>query len=188
MAYQATIPLATDLQSQSQDDIKNNFVALKDLIDINHITFDTIGVGKHFFVQFPVQSPVPVTGGGEMGIYAQTSLLTGNPELVISNEGSTYIAEFTGAKRNEQGYAILPSAIIMKWGSGTVNANTTAVATFAAGAGIEAFTTIYNVQVTREGTTGDTGVLYCESFTIADITVFNTADTAKKFYYSIIGV
>lgn len=188
MAYNSTIPTATDLLSQSQDDILNNFTGLKTLIDINHVTFDVGDQGKHAFIEFPVQSPVPTTGAGEVGLYSQTSALTGNPELVFSHEsaGSTY--EFTSAVKNETGYMTLPSGIIMKWGSGTVNANTTAVATFSNGAGITAFTTVYNVQITREGSTGSTGVIYYQSYTTTNVTVFNTADSSKKFFYLVIGV
>jgi len=188
MSYNNSIPQSTDLLSQSQDDILNNFAAIKTLVDINHVTFDAVGQGKHNFIEFPVQLPVPTTAAGEVGLYAQTSALTGNPELVFSHEsaGSTY--EFTAAVKASTGYAILPSGIIFKWGSGTVNANTTAVATFAIGAGIPVFTTVYNVQVTRQGTTGETGVLYYESYTTANVTVFNTADATKTFFYTAIGV
>jgi len=174
--------------SQSQDDILNNFAGIQTLVDVNHVTFDAAGQGKHFFVQFPVQSPVPTTGAGEVGLYSQTSTLSGNPELVYAPESAATPVEFTSAVNNEQGYAILPSGIIFKWGSGTVNANTTATATFAAGAGVPTFTTVYNVSVTREGTTGETGVLYYESYNTTTITVFNTADASKKFFYTVIGV
>jgi len=188
MAYKGNVPQPTHKLSQSQDDLLNNFSTLLTAFDINHVTFDSSDEGKHAFIEFPVQSPVPTTGAGEVGLYCQTSALTGNPELVFSHEsaGSTY--EFTSAVKAETGYAILPSGIIMKWGSGTANSNTTTVATFAAGAGVPVFTTVYNVSVTREGTTGDTGVLYYESFTTTNITVFNTADASKKFYYTVIGV
>ena len=188
MAYKSTSPAAADLLSQSQDDILNNFGAIKTLVDINHVTFDAANQGKHNFIQFPVQAPVPTTGAGEVGFYSQTSAISGNPELVFThqNAGSTY--EFTSAVKNATGYAMLPSGIIFKWGSGTVNANTTAVATFSAAAGVPTFTTVYNAQATRVGSSGSTGVLYVQSFTTTTITVFNTADDTKTFYYSIIGV
>lgn len=188
MAYKNSIPVASDLLSQSQDDILNNFAAIKTLIDVNHVTFDAAGQGKHVIAEFPVQSPVPTTGAGEVGLYCQTSAITGNPELVYAPESAATTYEFSSAVKNEKGYAMLPSGIIMKWGSGTVNANTTAVATFEAGAGVPAFTTVYNVQVTREGSTGETGVLYYQAVTTTNITVFNTADASKKFFYTIIGV
>ena len=76
MAYKNTIPTASDLLSQSQDDILNNFAGIKTLVDVNHVTFDAAGEGKHSFVQFPVQSPVPTTGVDEVGLYCQTSTLT----------------------------------------------------------------------------------------------------------------
>ena len=188
IAYKPGIPTASDLLSQSQDDILNNFAGIKTLVDVNHVTFDATNQGKHYFIQFPVQVPVPTTGAGEVGLYSQTSTLSGNPELVYAPESAATPIEFTSSVQNEQGYAILPSGIIMKWGSGTVNANTTATVNFATGAGVPTYTTVYNAQATREGTTGDTGVLYVQSFTTSAITVFNTADASKKFYYSIIGV
>jgi len=188
VAYKNIIPAAGDLLSQSQDDILNNFIAIKTLVDINHVTFDAAGQGKHNFIQFPVQALAPTTVAGEVGLYSQTSVLTGNPELVFSHESAGSGWEFTSAVKAETGFATLPSGIIFKWGSGTVNANTTAVATFAVGAGIPVFTTVYNMQVTRQGATGESGVLYSQSFTTTNVTVFNTADAAKKFFYTAIGV
>lgn len=188
MSYKNNIPLATDLLSQSQDDIKNNFAGIKTLVDINHVTFDASGQGKHHFVQLPVQSPVPTTTTGEVGLYCKTSTITGNPELVFApvNNGTTY--EFTSSVKNATGYAMLPSGIILKWGTGTINANTTATATFCAAAGVPVFTTVYNIQVSRVGTTGDTGIIYVQSNTTTEAVLFNTADASKTYYYLVIGV
>jgi len=188
LAYNPSVPQGGDLLSQSQSDILNNFTAIKTLVDINHVTFDAVEEGKHHFVQFPVQSPVPTTGAGEVGIYSQTSAITGNPELVFAPENDATTYEFTSATKNANGFTMLPSGIIIKWGTGSVGANTTAVATFNVGSGVPAFTTVYNVQVTRQGTTGESGVLYYESYTTADVTVFNTADSTKTFFYTVIGV
>jgi len=188
MAFKSNIPTASDLLSQSQDDILNNFAGIKTLVDINHVTFDAADQGKHNFIQFPVQSPVPTTGAGEVGFYSQTSAITSQPELVFSHQSAGTTYEFTSAVKNATGYTMLPSGIILKWGSGTVNANTTAVATFSAAAGVPVFTTVYNAQATRVGSSGSTGVLYVQSFTTTNITVFNTADSTKTFYYSVIGV
>jgi len=188
MAYKSSIPVTTDLLSQSQSDILGNFTAIKTLVDINHVTFDAADQGKHSFIQFPVQNPVPTTGAGEVGLYCQTSALTGIPELVFSHQSAGTTYEFTSAVKNETGYTMLPSGIIFKWGSGTVDANTTATVTFSNGAGIPDYTTVYNVQVTRIGATGSTGILYYQSYTTTTLTVFNTAEDTKKFFYAIIGV
>jgi len=188
VAYNPSIPTASDKLSQSQDDILNNFIGINTLVNVNHVTFDKPNEGKHHFVEFPVQGFAPVTVASEVGLYCQTSALSGNPELVFSHQSASSAYEFTASVMAETGYAILPSGIIFKWGSGSVNANTTAVAAFAIGVGIPVFTTVYNVSVTREGSTGETGVLYYQSYTTADVTVFNTADAAKKFFYTIIGV
>ena len=45
MAFQNNKPNASDFLSQSQDDILNNFGAIKTLVDVNHVTFDAADQG-----------------------------------------------------------------------------------------------------------------------------------------------
>ena len=188
MAFQNNKPNASDFLSQSQDDILNNFGAIKTLVDVNHVTFDAADQGKHNFIQFPVSGiPLPTTGAGEVGLYSQASTITGQPELVFShqNAGTTY--EFTSAVKNEDGYTMLPSGIIFKWGAGLTAPNATTTVTFANGAGIPDFTTVFNVQVTRAGGIGDGGICYKNTNTLTTLKVFNTAEV-KKFFYLVIGI
>lgn len=189
MAYNANIPLAGDLLSQSQNDILNNFTAIGTWVAINHVTFDAVNQGKHYFVEFPVNAVAPVPVAGEVGLYSQTSTLTGNPELVFAHQLGLDPVEFTSAVKNAAtGYAILPSGIIFKWGYSVVMAAAYKTVSFAIGAGIPVFTEVYNIQVSRRGSPTDTGILYVYGNTLADLTVYNTADSPKTFYYFVTGV
>lgn len=47
MTFQASIPLATDLISVSQNDIKNNFTSLSTAWNVDHVDFNASGAGKH---------------------------------------------------------------------------------------------------------------------------------------------
>lgn len=119
--YKPNIPQATDLLSQSQLDLLNNFGAIQALIDINHSDFANPNAGKHNFVEMPVQFPVPTTAGSEVGLYCQTSVSTAQPELVFARQaGSTapaavQITEFTSAGWTNPGWSKLPSGIMLKW-------------------------------------------------------------------------
>lgn len=121
--YNPNIPQPTDLLSVSQGNLLNNFGALQALIDVNHIDFAAAGAGKHSFVEMPVQNPVPTTSAGEVGLYSQTSAITAQPELVFARQmGSTapaqvQVTEFTSARWQNPGWAMLPSGILLKWHS-----------------------------------------------------------------------
>ena len=83
MAYKPNIPMATDAISQSQVDLQNNFGALKSLIDINHVDFANMtDQGKHYRIDFPVQSVSPTFQTGQLGLYNLNYSFSG------SNEGS----------------------------------------------------------------------------------------------------
>ncbi len=129
MAYNANIPQATDQLSQSQLDLLNNFTAINNWVQINHIGFNVANSGKHAFVQFTLQTVNP-TLNGEIGLGNFFYGLTGINELWISRFDAiptrfTYpltasvlsTVEFPGV--NSLGFTYLPSGIIMKWGQTT---------------------------------------------------------------------
>lgn len=133
MPYNANIPQATDQLSQSQLDLLNNFQSINTFVNVNHVGFNVANQGKHKFVEFPVQSPAPTTIAGEVGLYCRQSTITNQPELVFSHQlGSTAptsakIVEFTSAGWSNPGWCRLPSGILIKWGTATVNGLTTIV-------------------------------------------------------------
>lgn len=154
MAYQANIPLSSDKFKDSQSDINGNFQAIKTLIDVNHETFGASGEGKHKWVALPVQGSAPTTAAGEVAIYSTTSSLTGVPELSIRAESAGTAFEFTSKTEGTNGWTRLPSGILLKWGTtSTLTAGDNTI-TLPTGASIQAFATIYNIQISAQSDSG----------------------------------
>ncbi len=190
MAYNNSIPQPTDQLSQSQADILNNFIAIQTLIGVNHVNFNAGGQGKHNFIEMPVQNPVPVTGAGEVGLYCQTSALTGVPELVFSHQNAAGIAEFTSCLAAVAGWARLPSGILLKWGSSTQTG--AAVINFTVAANTPVFNTVFWGNISDVGGAGVNAHAYITAFTTTTISVYvasrtTVAAATGTFYYLIIG-
>lgn len=196
--YNPNIPQSTDLLSVSQSNILNNFGALQALIDVNHVDFAATGAGKHTFVEMPVQSPVPTTVGGEVGLYCQTSASTSQPEMVFARQaGSSYpsalqLVEFTSTNYNTTGWSRIPSGILLKWradvgfggaSSVTININSTSPAS-------PNFTTVLAIYVTPIDTAGSWNqVIALKSFSFPNFVVYTTGTPPSSvlFNYLVIG-
>lgn len=129
MAYLKDIPLATDQISQSQAQIKGNFGAINTVVDVNHVIFDAPNQGKHKYIELPVATAAPAPVNGKIDIYS--ALLGAKNELYIQQADATLPIPVTtnipmtktettiGATTN--GYAYLPSGILLNWGTGTAS-------------------------------------------------------------------
>jgi hypothetical protein len=123
MAYDQNIPQATDRISVSQPQILANFLSIFNAFNQNHVDFNS-GVsldGKHKFLQMPVQATPPTTNTSEIGLYARTSPITADPELVFQRENNGDIFEFTSSgprttSNNQVAWTRLPSGILIQWG------------------------------------------------------------------------
>lgn len=123
MPYNQNIPQPTDQLDVSQVDLLNNFQAIKTLIDINHVTFDAVGQGKHTQVTLPENAAPTNTGAAEGNIYSQESPLTGNTELYWQRENNGTRIEWTGRSNTvTSGWTRLPSGILIKWSTTSINA------------------------------------------------------------------
>ncbi len=172
--FNANIPQSSDLLSVSQGNLLNNFGAIKAIIDINHVDFAAVGAGKHTFVEMPVQSPVPTTVGGEVGLYCQTSAVTTQPELVFARQAASsapaavQITEFTSAGWTNPGWTKLPSGIMLKWraniGFGGLSAVTKNLNTDVPGS--PNFTTVLTILITPI----DTAAAYDHVIGISNVT------------------
>lgn len=181
MAYSNAIPQPTDRLKDSQQDILDNFAALKTLIDVNHGTFGAADEGKHKFVTMPEQGSAPTTAVNEMALYTQLSSLSGNSELVIRNENNGASVEFTSSVKATNGWSRLPSGVLIKWGTASANRNTLSTITFPTGGTIPAFTAIYSVtgnQTFAAGpSTGDLNTAACiGNFTTTNFQVYARAN------------
>ncbi len=144
--YDETIPQPTDTPAVSQPQILGNFAAISTLINVNHVDFDLADEGKHKWVSMPDQVAAPATAAGEVAIFGFTSVETAATELFFRRSSSGTQVPMTERDGTTAGWTMLPSGILMKWGttgitgSGNINAN-------AAG---KNFVTLYHVQVSNQ--------------------------------------
>jgi hypothetical protein len=126
MAYNANIPLSTDLLSQSQLDIRNNFQEINTFVSVNHEAFNGAAPhaqGKHKQVEMPVQAAVVPTDATQwamkvvnntLGVPAPAIWLT-PPVSAQHPAGTAY--DITTALFADPGWCRLPCGIIVKWGT-----------------------------------------------------------------------
>jgi hypothetical protein len=145
MAYNDT-PLANESKNTSQPRIRNNFNVLQSFLALNHEDPDT-GTGKHSFVTLPTHA-VPATAAGEVALFSQVSTLSGLQELAIRRENNGVSYELTSSLNTENGWARLPSGLILKWGKQLVSISGNGVVVYPVAATIPVFTTVIHAQAT----------------------------------------
>lgn len=120
MPYNINIPQPTDKLSQSQADILSNFQAINTLVSVNHGTFGAADEGKHKFVQLPQQGSDTTTAAAEVALYAKNDTDTGNTELFFRRPSNGAVISTTAASFTANGWTMLPSGIMLQWGSATM--------------------------------------------------------------------
>lgn len=146
MAYNNAIPQANDQISVSQDDLLQNFAAIKTLVDVNHVTFSAVGEGKHKFVTFPRQGSAPATAATDLNVYSKLNANTSQSELYLRRDSGAE-SPITARQATTNGWSYLASGILIKWGTQSVAHNAQTTITFPVGAGIPVFSAVYLVHV-----------------------------------------
>jgi len=203
MAYTYNKPDATDTISSSQSVLKDNFIAIKQLVDVNHATFGDPSEGKHNIVHFPALTVTPgsipaATLATEYAIYSTSNGLFIRPPSQAAGT-VTADANITGATKASPGWCYLPCGIIMKWGSGTISgvdsSGTTGTATLISGAGIPTITTVLSAMVCKSGgSAGKEAVVSYSSFdeSAHTVTAFGykpfSDSTTAYFSYFLMGI
>ena len=164
MPYTNNIPFAAQRFKDSEPLIRDNFVEIQNALVVNHGDFGIPNVGKHLFLQMPVQGAGPVTNATEMGLYTKTGITT-NPEMFIRRESNGAEIEFTGALAANTGWTRLPSGILLKWGRLAVAATPQTIIYPAAGT-IPIFNNVFSVRFSFE-TSNINVTAYATMFNVA---------------------
>lgn len=150
MAYQSTIPAATDRISKSQEDILGNFAALA-----------PFGNG---YCDLTVQAPAPMFPGTDQGVYAFLNPTTGVSETYFHKQsfdapeevaGTASIMSNTAMAACGNGWSYLPSGLLIKWGTVAVTAGTSVNITPTVTSGGPNFNAVFSVMLSTQ----DTGTL-----------------------------
>lgn len=194
--YDNNIVNGPDLLSESQGPMQQNFQAISDLIDVNHIGFNDPNQGKHKFVTLPRNSNRGSSTANDKIVNAQLLPFTNTSEAIFGNfpgvSGFVQTARevpFTQpswAMFSDKGLAIKTMTVAAINGRIRI--------TFPTGAGIPPFSNIQNVQLCIQQTVGfgtNNGNAYIISFDVLGVDLFvfsNVAGNTSNFGFEIIAI
>ena len=195
MTYNANIPQASDLISQSQGQLLTNFSQANTAFGVDHTAFDVVtNQGKHKKSTYVEQAADPATAANEMAIYSKD--VSGSTRLFYREESAGTVVQATSAFSQvtsaASGSSFLPGGIIIKWG---IFSTGTLQATGSQGF-VSAFpTACYSLTLTpisKAGGTSNNGTLAPITGTVAPGGFdwsFSTGPTSSYlgFYYIAIG-
>lgn len=192
--YNDNVPQGSNSISSTQNAILNNWKALNEFVSQDHITFGGVNQGKHNIIHFPaVQGSDPTTAIGEIALFTKNNASSA-PGLCVRTENNGTIVDFTTAAKSGNGWTRLPSGILLKWGSASVNGNTSV--DFPTGPTIPVFTSLFNVQVSVIENSSTPNVFVTLKSIGANLTSFpvvvtqrtTTTSTNASLYYLAIGL
>lgn len=152
--YNSNVPQSTQLIRATQQPIENNFQAINDWVNTNHVGFnDPDDYGKHNYTSLISQGSIPSTSSTEMVLFCASSVGSNPYELYYRYPNNGTVVQLTGVSSSsvqaqETGYCILTEpaypgyyGYLMKWGVGnfTYTGTSTFVYTFPTGGGIPEF-------------------------------------------------
>lgn len=191
-AYTSGIPNPPNDPSVDVFTMQSNVNAIPQLIDVDHVGFNSTYGGTHAQVQLqelsgiaPPGVPTGLVGNGFGTLY--TNVINGNGELWYVRGASTTGIQLTGPGTptvSSNGYTFLPGGILMEWGNFTATNISTKAVTFPL-----AFpNNVFNVQVTyvvsdsstirngvESGTISKTGFTWIGTSTSSLVSVYWTA-------------
>lgn len=197
MPYDNAIPQAADIISASQAQLLDNFIALQQLFEVNHVNFNQGGQGKHKWLTMPVQAPDPATAAGEMAMFTRTSAYTAAPELCVKRENNGTVTEITSSLGASPGWGFTSSGLLLKWGLLTTGAGDFpggTVFNFPVAATIPVFGTVLTAYISvTNAVAGADIAATLRAVTTTQITVLGTQRTANvgaavNFYYLVVGL
>ena len=134
LAYNGTIPAATDEPRNSQPLMLQNFASILSLINVNHGTFASATAGMHPLLSMPVQAAVPALLATGMQVYTKNGAVSGVPELYVERANGAVLNCTEGLLAAVSGWASLPCGLKIAWGrftADTVNVLTPYAVAFA---------------------------------------------------------
>lgn len=100
--YIPDIPQGQQQINQTTSGIQGNFQYIYDLININHVPFNTLDdFGKHTFINYVQQTVPPTTNTTEMAMFTMLSLTTNKLELFARYPNNGTVIQLTGSGSNQ---------------------------------------------------------------------------------------
>ena len=192
MAYNESTPASINESfSVSQPKIKANFEEIKIAFEKDHVAFDDgTHDGKHKQLTMPAQTTDSTTAANERAIYCKNNAATLPVPALWIQAANTLVAadgvDITTDCKSNNGWARLPSGLLIKWGYELAAAGTGTYA-FPVGVGVDGvpipvFQHIYGVTISPYGDGGLGSydyMPYMTAFNTTSISIFGSARTAN---------
>jgi len=160
------VPVTGQSLGASRDLINQNFAVINTAFSVNHVQYnDGSGTqGLHQYLQLPTATPIIATAAAQVGVYSKNGAYSAVPELYFQRESlaadSGYA--FTESQGASNGWTVLPSGIILKWGQSAVftgvSSGANPVVTYPVAAGIPVFNNVFQVMLSQRWTTNQTAI------------------------------
>lgn len=196
MTYTADIPISGESLGSTRDRIRGNFQENAAVFAINHVAFNTLGKGKHKFLQMPNQASAPATLANEAGFYSKVGTNPAESNLFFRGENNGFEYQLTRANQaniatfsTATGWTYLPGGLIMQWGKQAGSSANTIPVTFP----IMFTNPAYSVQVIPERAASNPGdstltVIVTGSVSPSGFTIGNVGShTMVNWYWIAIG-
>lgn len=83
------VPNSGQSLGQTRIPINTNFSVIQTAQDVNHVALNSVGAGKHKFLQMPNQGTPPTTAANESGIFAYLDPVNADSEVYFRRENKT---------------------------------------------------------------------------------------------------
>lgn len=133
LPYTVNVPLSNQRIDDTQENIQDNFEAIKDIFEVNHITFDDPGFGFHDFISLidNLNNPISAVTSTELLIYNGNETRTEERQVYIRRSGRLdvpFTAQLSNTQKGDKipGWSYLPSGLLLKYGNSGMGSTGTA--------------------------------------------------------------
>lgn len=206
MTFTSNIPVTGDSLGGTRDRIRTNFQQIASVVTVNHVAFNSIGEGKHKFLQMPEVTAsgagVPSTSVNEGGVYVDVGASPAQSNLFFRGESNGFSYQLTRAisastatfanntsyaANHRGGWTFLPGGLLLQYGARS-SPGTSGTITFPV-----AFTTGYysiTFGISRNNSSSTQSV-YVDNSVATSLTSFaydSTSSGNDPIYWTAIGV
>lgn len=205
MTYTPDIPISGETLGSTRDRIRGNFQENAVVEAVNHVAFNSVGKGKHKFLQMPEQVSAPVTLVNEAGFYSKAGLNPAEANLFFRGENNGFEYQLTkaysaqtatfGNNTNYQvgppslngGWTFLPGGLILQYGyTNSISSSSSRTVTFPVIFPNEVIS--INITGLRAASSpGDTDAWVSTGYTTTSFVIFNNGSHSFQYFWQAIG-
>jgi hypothetical protein len=205
MTYTTDLPLSGESLGSTRDRIRANFQEIASVNAVNHVAFNSVGEGKHKFLQMPEQAAAPATLVNEGGVYTKVGTNPAETNLFFRGENSGFEYQITksfsaqtgrfannsnyqvGPPSLNGGWTFLPGGLMLQYGmTNAASGSSTRTVTFP----VQFPNAVFSINVTglrASSSPGNTDAWVATGYTTTSFDIFNNGSHSFQFFWWAIG-